>query len=306
MARPTKVTIALAGRLGRPAATVQGWLDRGYGPAQPLTPRRECEHFDAVAEYAGPGHDPTVACLKLAAAGYPTANLRAVLRGLVKLDPGEEDTQDPEELVEGAMSNRQLMPITAEMRRRAHLLGPLPEHEALASDIDEPGTPELLLRSAMLPVADAVTGQEVEPLDLIDLGHVIDAGTVRAGVLTLDPEASGQIDLAILRRTAKITRGAEAWLETAGPAELARGVQAAKVLVEALALLGIRFSDLGDEDRWRTVGRLAPVAVPMLHSLLAVSDVVLPLIPTNELSEMERAYIRAIGKGRQVVEHRET
>lgn len=310
MARPTKATVARARRLGRSPATLQGWLDRGYAPAEPLTSPREREHYDAVALATGPGHDPEVAFIKLAGAGHATAGLRAVLRDLLVLDPDEEDIQDADELLEHGMTHPGLQPIIGLLRQAAHSVGPPRDWIAHDSDVrTEPELADLTLGAALLPLAQTATGEELEPLDTINMGRLTDEAFVhRLGTPMPDdsvPEAA-EFDLRLLQSIAVIAGRAERWLVDADPQELARGVQAADSLVKALEIIGVHFSQLGDEERWRTVGRIAPIALPTLRMLLAVYDVVVPFFPADDVPEVQRAFYYAIREMKQVLEARTT
>jgi hypothetical protein len=295
MARPTKHTTVLAGRIGRPPHTVQGWLDRGYGPAAPLSAIREREHFDAVALHLGPGHDPEVAFLKLAGADHPTAGLRASLQRLALLDPGEEDTKDADELIEYGTSAPRLDPFMRKLRPAADSVSKWDTHP-------EPASRDAILSAALLPLAQVLTGEKVEAPDTLDMSRTMDAafcdGSGQPDEYELD---RARFNLALLQGVAFIAKESQHWLDSADPVDLARGVQAADMFLDTMEIMGVHISERGEEERWRSVGRLAPMALPMSRMLSAVYEV-LRLIPIDEMPLTQRAVVNTLDRLRLLIE----
>ena len=310
MARPTQLAARLAEQLGETPSRVQSWIERGYGPAGDADP---VEHFRRLAPLMGEGRTGDVAVLKMAADGWPCRRLRDVLRSVAEPRPDEEALDDPDELVDAVMSDPSLpgrtmmladapseppvewcaprdtpeLPPTEEELAEAKArekelhgtkeLASLPEHLAQRSvtGLDEPAIADLLTRSAFLPVADVVTGRDVEPEDLNDLnrfGPWYRLGMPRPPMPETDELAQ---ELATVRAAAAAVLGSRGWVEKATPSELAAGVAAARSLVDALAALHPLARSLGDEERWRLVGSLAPSApavLGMVQSMVALLD----------------------------------
>jgi hypothetical protein len=297
MTRPTNETKSRAKRVGRPAPTLQGWIDRGYGPVEPLTPAKERRHFDAVAQATGPGRDPVVAFIKLAIDGVPTVGLRGTLLTLSSLEENEEDSTNADELVEYGRSSPRLEPFLRPLRAAAKKAS-TQDYEA-ADMAAEPGLSEAILGSALLPVGQATVGEPIDPLEVVDSIRLMNA----AWGMESDEVDSEYADfhVRLLMASADYVRAAGDWLKTATPQDLCRAVQAAERLIDALAIIDISFKDRGEEARWRAIGQVAPLSPQILSMLTAIYDACLPLLRPEDLTERQVRVGDAIASARHRV-----
>jgi hypothetical protein len=317
MPRPTKLAAQIAGALDLPAGRVQGWIEDGYGPAGDADP---VEHYQRLAPLLGTGRDGDVAVLKMAADGYPCRRLRDVLttsfagdealdaEGLIEHLMGDETVADfrelwtdqtrstgaPDDLTAAAMPEA---PLTPRERARLGEDDP-PAHlvERSETALDEPGLTELVIRAAALPIADTVAGNPVEMFDTAELNRTGGWEQLGMPAMPFDDEAA-QLDLHMLALAHEVARQHETWIASASPDELARGVAASRVMVDALAVKMPRVNTWGDEHRWRRIGFFAPMAQP----LLAVAIACLDLAADVPVSPALKRYADALKAGRSLV-----
>lgn len=285
MPKSTKLATRIAHDLDETPSRVQGWIEGGYGPGGD---RDILEHFRRLAPLMGTGRDGDVAVLKLADDGWPCRRLGEVL---TRLSRSPFTTDDPEQLVEYVMAAPELSAVRDLLLRTAGSLAP-PKEYAVTEDIDEPALPELFVRSSFLPIADTMTGAPVATDEAVDLERMGQHHFSQLGIpapTDEDQEAVAADDITALRLVVRLAGGAEKWLESADLNELARGVAAARASVEGLEAMGLAFSSLGDEERWRFIGRMTPVAaivftfLRMAVDALGLADAgVLPLTTSGE------------------------
>ncbi len=289
MARPTKLAAELATVAGESASRVQRWIEDGYGPAGAEIDA--AEHFRRLAPLMGTGRDGDVAVLRMAADGYPCRRLRDVLAGLA----GDDEALDADELVEHLMGDETVGDLRELWTEQARSIG-APSDLAAAGMPDEPGLPDLVVRTAALPIADAVAGHPVEMFDTAELNRM--GGWEQLGMPALPfDESAARIDLDMLTFARETARRGEAWIATSSPDELARGVAAAGVIVEALAVMHPGVGAWSDEHRWRRIGFLAPIA----QTVLAVAIACLDFAADVPLSPALRRYADALKGGRGLV-----
>jgi hypothetical protein len=242
------------------------------------------EHFRLLAPLMGRGRDGDVAVLRMAGEHRRAClRLRQVLVSLVPAGVGEVSV-DADHFLDQVPGGAQTIDALLPWLRQGASLAPL--------NYFRPATPpeearEDILAAARLRVGQALAGEKCEPGDAVDLVTVMQASAQAAvgSVVGEDPpspedlaEATTDLDAA-----AAIARGARHWAETAPIDELLLGVVAANGLFPLLEVLGI--GNLGSEDRWRWVGRLAGpslgfVAIPGMATLLRSA--------TAELSALTR------------------
>lgn len=269
MAKPTKATMRLARTLGTSPATLQRWVDRGDGPAVDLSPKATLSYFTRLGELTGRGHDDDVAVLRMAAEGLPAIRLRALLKTLAE----SPTANDPDAILQGTRSTfpdrwRSIVGI-------AGMAAPLTEE--VAADLPSPeGQAEIVAGSAFLEVIDPMFGCN-GPEDEGDLGHILDG----VSGATLPPTVD---DRTVIKAAIGLAAESSYWLDNATPLELAKGVQAGRIMVDAIGALSMGDSDvslgpayLGEEESWRWAGRYAPVAVPLLHKIATIFELVVPL-----------------------------
>jgi hypothetical protein len=290
MSHPTTSDYPLAGRLGIPAASLRRWRDDGYGPAGIVTEDGEFEHYQALIPLMGKGRSGDVAVLKMARAGRPCQRLRAVLAGLTT-KAGEWSATTADEVVEYALAEPMVVPLARWFERGASSLSPpgdwtdaqQPYFKETSrwgkgkrvSDLipEEPGAAEVQLRSALLPIGQAVAGEPVEQYDTIDLTRVVD-GMVR--VVVGPPEVTSPdldrvvraADFHLFEMLFPVVKGRIEWFEHASDEDLAGAVAAGAVVIEAAEAMGLRFG--GDEERWRSIRLAAFVGPPCLAALLVM------------------------------------
>jgi hypothetical protein len=319
MPRPTKLAAQIAGALDLPAGRVQGWIEDGYGPAGDADP---VEHYGRLAPLLGTGRNGDVAVLNMAADGYPCRRLRDVLTALA--NPGGNEALGADDLVEHLMGDatvadfRELWtdqarsagvpddltaaampeaPLTPSERAglgeddpAAHLV------ERAATALDEPGHAELVVRTAALPIADLVAGNRVEMFDTAELNRMGGWEQLGMPAMAFDEEAA-QLDIGTLALVHEAARQHETWIASASPDELARGVAASRVMLDALAVMLPGANGWGDEHRWRRIGFFAPMAQP----LLAVAIACLDLAADVPVSPALKRYADALRAGRSLV-----
>jgi hypothetical protein len=277
---PTKLAKRVAEPLGESPSTVQGWLDRALDSPRPLTSTEEVEHFRAVGEYMGAGHDANIAALQLAAAGHASRRLREVLRDTresltVELDAVENPT---DALLTSLAERSDFSPVWRSWVRAASDTGTPAEHDTdVEARTAQPFDAELMASSAMLPIAQITVGEPVDDADLAgsDLHRL--AGSPFAHVF----------DLALLSNVNAVSTAASGWLEHASDDELVSAVQHARQCVDALRTIEPTLQALGDEEYWRWVGRFTPAAdfllkllMPMIM-LLRAADAIAPTAHTR-------------------------
>jgi hypothetical protein len=240
MARPTKKALVLAEKVGESPATVQRWIEDGFGPAGDIPPE---EHFRKLAPLMGTGRDADIATLKMAADGYPERRLSGV-PDKIRKDPATV------KLLE-RLSERLSAPVGDEYHP------------------DEPNIGRILTTEALLPIADALTGSQVGANDVDTFRFVIDTHNESAGIPSTPGWGDGELGLIadVVNQLASISRDAPRRYETADSAELVKGVVAARVMVDLLSLCSAHFANLGDEDQWRLVALFAPTAGAMAAAL---------------------------------------
>jgi hypothetical protein len=303
MARTTKLAEGLTSEVGQSASRIQGWKDNGYWPAVPVSHAELVLYLRELAPLTGPGRDGDVAVIRMADAGRPLVRLRTVLLSLQELDSGQEDTQDPDELVEGAITHPDFAPWMHELQERAKSLGPPREWSDFGNVPDEPALPEVILRSAMLGMADELVGEEEEesePENFADLARLGDASLARLGLQVewrSDDPVMLAIEQASMQRAVAIARSAHGWLTTAEPQELAKGVQAARLILEAMGLVGM--PTLPDsEGRWRMIGRFAATALANIQMMLIMFQRLGTLLPSDaDEPEISRLFRQSIQEG---------
>lgn len=287
MARPTRLAAELAKATGEPASRVQRWIEDGYGPATPEIDA--VEHFRHLVPLMGTGKNGNVAVLKMAADGYPCRRLRTVLASLTEYEG--PDTNDPQELVEYLMGDPTATDLRDLMLAQARKAPVPPEWElgdSPEAEMSDAERADLTTRAMALPAADLTVGSLVDPYDYAEHYRLSEAV-----VPTGEPfdDASAQIMASLYGFVRETARTARTWIENASPGELARGVAAARMLVDAGMASVPGLDAWGDEAKWRRIGLLAAVASPMLELLLAVVG----MIPTGTaMSPAVRAYVSAL------------
>jgi hypothetical protein len=283
MARPTKLAAELAREVGEPPSRIQGWIERGLGPASPGTD--PAEHFRRLAPLLGTGREDDVAVLKLAADGYPCRRLRELL-GHIASDE-RPDTADPQELVEHLMSDETVADLRRLIEAQARQV-PVPKEWASLPESEMPDAEraELIGRTAALSIADLTVG-DPDPyfVDLYELNE--------AAAPTGEPfdDDAAQVTSALFSSIRTLARTSPTWIENASPDELAGGVAAARALIESGVAAVAGLDAWGEEAKWRRIGLLASVAQPVLQTLLAVAG----MIPVGTaLPPPVRAYLGAI------------
>ena len=289
MPRPTKLAVEIARTLDMLPGRVQGWIEDGYGPADAEVDA--AEHFRRLAPLMGTGRDGDVAVLKMAADGYPCRRLRTVLASLTE-DDGP-DTDDPQELVEHLMGDptaTDLRDLLLAQARKA--TAPVEWETANLPEAEMPDAKraDLTVRTEALTFADLTVDSLADPGDFAE-HHRVSEAVMPTG----DPfdDASAQVMASLFGFVRETARGARAWIGNASPAELARGVAAARTLVEAGMASVPGLDAWGDEARWRRIGLLASVASPVLEVLLSAVG----MIPAGTtMPPAVRAYVSTLGQ----------
>jgi hypothetical protein len=136
---------------------------------------------------------------------------------------------------------------------------------------NEPAQADFLVGDAILPIAEMLAGEVTEPFDALTLSMSGDVGATNLGVTLTDlgesEEARVETDYAMLQSVVALMAKRSGWLDEASPTDLAEGVAAAEVLIDALAIQGAGISGIGDEARWRLIGSLAPTAGPLMAAV---------------------------------------
>jgi|GEM_PF-5228526 len=299
MARPTRTNAQLALELGQSPSRVQGWLEGGYFPAEPVSHEDLLAHCRALDPLTGPGRDGNVAVLKMAAQDRACRRLRDVLDRLQRLNPDEEDTDDPDDLVEYASQAPHLAPVLELYRSLAVDV----EAQGSYRNESEPAAPDSIAKTAMLPAADVATGNPVDPDDTIDLNHLLNnlSARLHGGRLPEDFVTPDE-DLAIVRFAVGVARQATDWLKRASNEDLVRGVKCACAVIDITNVLGVPFETLGDEERWRSIGRLALTAFPIVRQMMVMSELAQTLMGHRELAPAEEAFLEAIRRAGSEIE----
>jgi hypothetical protein len=254
-----------------------------------------------AAGLTGKGRDNDIAVLQLAAMGRACVRLRPLLEDLQKPADGD-DSEDADDLVEYAMTERRLSPVSEYLRMCAEQAGGLMDHRPLVEEgWVEPDLSRTRARAALLPVGMTVVGEPVEADDFAELNQLLDVPTARlANVAVPNPVDNDDDDdgfQEVTLRVASLVREADEWLERASNDQLIQGVQAADKMMTALECLGLKWG--GYEDRWRWVGRLAPTAPRVMTALAAVMEnEYLPMAVGRSAPRDEIALVGAILQGR--------
>jgi hypothetical protein len=218
----------------------------------------ESDWWPALAQLLGDGKSfgPgrfDLAVLEMARNKHGGCNrLRSALRRRLPLkpQPNEEVFDDADKLVEAAVDDPS--PLVRHMHDMA---GNVAEAEVgiYYDKADAPGeVQDLVLRTALLPVAQAATGEPIEAGDCLDLLDVVSGSLPRdleTGEAYVAPEEIPEaIALSI-----QVGKGVQAWVEDSSLADLARDVAAGAEFFDAFTVLGLfgDVSKINDEERWR-------------------------------------------------------
>ena len=268
-------------------------------PAGPLDSKTLHDHCRELERLTGPGRDGDVAVIKMAAAGFACRKLHSVIAELNRLGPDETDSSSADELVEYAMSAPHHSSVADSLRRWADEDGVPIEHQALEDMIPlEPDLSEVRARAALLPIAQAVVHESVEPEVLQEFDELLNQPLSRMAGEEVGFDGEMQKAMSILiNRIAFQAETAINELDSLSSEELIRGVQAADHMLQAISINEISIA--ADEERWRWVGRLAPIAPLVLDPLreLLIRHYE-PIFNEAEISDQERSFVEAImGRG---------
>jgi hypothetical protein len=245
----------------------------------------------------GRGRDGDVAVLKLAAEGRPCLRLRDVLKTLDAEDREPHDDADQllrtVEAVGGPIWNMNV--------RAAADLGPPLDFDTRVGPTEEPEPvdAQFVARVAALPVVQALAGEALEDNDFDDLNRI---GNIMIERLAREPVPDDLgLDLrhgSIMSCALAVLQGVPSWLDEATMLDLAKGVQAARGLLDSFTAIDARAWDLPDEERWRWIGRLAPLAFALIPGLMRpiITAVLGSLgIPDGRFTDLEREFLTGYG-----------
>jgi len=253
MARPTQIDVSQSVASGGALSPSQVNRLRAAGLGPP--PGSDIgTYWAALAPYVGTGRDLDVAAVRMATEGYATARLRTVISA-------------PADDARGGQIVEILRSFTASAAAGIVRDG---TWRQVAEMPETPGEEACyLVDGASLDFEDALAGVDPSPL-------FIDAAQISARIATdargLDgpqrelypDEFSGWFAEAGRRLSV-----AEAWAKTAPAAELVAEVQALATLWHATAAGRL---SLGDEDTWRMIAGLAPVASLLVELVAEVQS----------------------------------
>jgi hypothetical protein len=265
----------ISSRTGIPAPTLKRWKREGCWPAGRAVLRPLDEFIELVKPYRGRGHPADVAILKLAGLHrIPTTGLADTLLRLMCVPEGAEDPAvglDPGYEAYNLVTKWRR---TVEGRRIFALI-----RDDLMDDQAPLDIAEDRADNAQSAVALALFGESDPGVD--DLAQLIENQVSRlvgaepqlASDLTLDITSEGLNDLR--RELPKMLN----WLATASIDDMADAVPLAVKLDEAMKLIQGGRDDRGDEEHWRGIGRMAPLAgvnpqkvIAMLEAFTALRD----------------------------------
>ena len=211
----------------------------------------------------------------------------AVRRRLpLKPEPNEEVFDDADKLVEAAVDDpSQVVRHMHDMA--ANVAGA--EVGIFYDKADAPGeAQDLVLRTALLPVAQAATGEPVEAGDCLDLHSVVSESLPRdpdTGVAYVTPEEMPEA----IAVSIKVGKGVPAWVEDSPLADLARDVAAGAEFFDAFTVLGLfgDVSKINEEERWRLTLPYA-VGAQSIGELFAttIRQILGPSVPLPSVGEL--------------------